>query len=284
MRLIPWLALSISLTLGVLSADRAIRATSVALQQPPTPAPQGPAPAEQVPAVARSAAPSSKIWIGRYAEYEEFLRTAVIDRTTATGQVFFKPGGLAASAALKRHSDKLKVAREIAGYKLDRVLNLDMVPPTVEVRYNGDMAALQLWVLNTRMLDQLNERNVRAPDPVKWSYQLHRAHAFEDVVANLDEKEGSAIVDAQWNLIVLDHSLAFTNTLAQPYEIGKKLNQIDRPFFARIKALDKATVKRAVGDLVDDGALDALFARRDNIVRAFEKLAAQKGANEVFTP
>jgi hypothetical protein len=134
------------------------------------------------------------------------------------------------------------------------------------------------------MLKELNEQNVRAPDPVKWDYQLHRAYAFEDVVANLDEKEGSPIVDAQWNLIVLDHSLAFTGTLAQPYEIGKTLNQIDRPFFDRIKALDKATVERAIGDLVDAGALDALFARRDNIVRAFEKLAAQKSANEVFTP
>jgi hypothetical protein len=283
MRRISWLALSISLALGVLRNDRAM-ATSLPLQQPPAPAQQPPAAAEQAPAASPSAAPSSKVWIGRYAEYEEFLRTAVIDRTTETGRVYFKPGGLAASAALKRHSDKSKNAREIAGYRLDRVLNLDMVPPTVEVRYDGEMAALQLWVLNTRMLEQLNEQNVRAPDPVKWNYQLHRAYVFENVVANLDEKEGSPIVDAQWDLIVLDHSLAFTDTLAQPYEIGKKLNQIDRPFFDRIKALDKATVKRALGDLVDAGALDALFARRDNIIQAFEKLAAQRGANQVFTP
>ncbi|MDA2925111.1 hypothetical protein MYX65_10780, partial [Acidobacteria bacterium AH-259-L09] len=103
-------------------------------------------------------------------------------------------------------------------------------------------------------------------------------------VANLDSLEGSPIVDPHWNLIVLDHSRAFTNTLAQPYEIGTKLNQIDRPFFDRIKGLDKATVQRAIGDLVGAGALDALFARRDNIVKAFEKLAAQKGANQVFTP
>lgn len=282
MRLILWLAPSIWLALGVLSADRAIGAPSVSLQRPPARAQQPPA--EQLPPAAPSAAPSSKVWIGRYAEYEEFLRTAVIDPTTVAGatqqHVFFKPGGLAAGAALKRDSYKL----EIAGYKLDRVLKLDMVPPTVEVRYNSNMASLQLWVLNTRMLRQLNERNLGAPDPVKWNYQLHRAYAFEDLVANLDENEGSPIVDPQWNLIVLDHSRAFTNTLAQPYEIGKKLNQIDRSFFDRIKALDKATVKHAIGDLVDAGALDALFARRDNIVKAFEKLAAQYGANQVFTP
>src|SRR3990172_8019507 len=283
MRLVLWLALAISMALGVLSADRAIGATSVPLQQPPAPAQPPRAAAEQVPPAAPSAAPSSKVWIGRYVEDEKFLRTAVIDRTTVIGttlRVFFKPGGLAASAALKRDGYKL----EIAGYKFDRVLKLDMVPPTVEVRYKGEMAALALWVLNIRMLKELNDQNLRAPDPIKWTYQLNRMYAFEDLVANLDENEGSPIVDPQWNLIVLDHSIAFTKTLAQPYEIGKRLNQIDRPFFDRIKALDKATVKRAIGDLVDAGALEALFARRDNIVQAFEKLAAQNGADQVFTP
>jgi len=226
---------------------------------------------------------SSKVWVGRYAEYEEFLRTAVVDRTIMLGptqRIFFKPGGLAASAALKSHATKL----EIAGYKLDRVLQLDMVPPTVQARYKGEMTGLQLWVLDCRELKEVNEQNLRAPDPVKWAYQLNRLHAFEDLVANLDKKEGSPLVDPQWNLIVLDHSLAFTNTLAQPYEIGKNLNQIDRPFFDRIKALDKPKVQRAIGDLVDAAALDALFTRRDNIVKGFEKLAAEKGANQVFTP
>lgn len=124
---------------------------------------------------------------------------------------------------------------------------------------------------------------VRPPDSAKWNAQLHRAYTFEDLVANLDENEGSPIVDPAWNLMVLDHSRGFTNTLAQPYEIGKTLNQIDRSFFNRVKALDKTTVRRAIVDLVDADAIDALFARRDSLVTAFEKLAAEKGQNEVFT-
>ena len=68
-----------------------------------------------------------------------------------------------------------------------------------------------------------------------------------------------------------------------PYEIGKDLNQIDLPFFERTKALDKTTVQRAIGDLVDSDAIEAPFVRRDNIVKNFQKLAEQKGANQVFT-
>ena len=229
--------------------------------------------------VALGGAPSgSKVWIGHYAEYEEFLRTAVIDRTT-NAHVFFKPGGLAAGGAL--HWEHYK--SEIAGYKLDRVLELDMVPPTVAVRYNGDMVALKLWVLDTKPLKQVNDPTLRPPDSVKWNYQLHRKCAFDDLAANVDPKQGSPLVDPQWNLMTLDFSTGFTTTLAQPFEIGKTLNQIDRPFFDRLKKLDKATVKREIGDLLEEGAVDALFARRDKIVKAFEKLAAQKGANQVFT-
>ena len=244
---------------------------------------QQPSPAAgRVPPAAPSTAASSKVWIGRYAAYETFLRTAAIDRTTPVGStqhVFFKAGGLAAGASLKAEAYKL----EIAGYRLDRVLSLDMVPPTVEVRFNGERASLKLWVENARLLSQIKAQNLHPPDPARWNYQLHRAYAFEDLVANLDENEGSPIVDPQWNLIVLDHSRGFTNTLAQPYEVGKTLSQIDRPFFNRIKALDKATVRRAIGDLVDAGGINALFARRDSLVKAFEKLAAEKGANQVFT-
>ena len=282
MRLTLCGAVWISLALGVLNADHPRGAArDLSPLQPTAPVQQPPRAAAQVAPPAPT--PGSKVWIGRYAAYEDFLRSAEIDRTVVTGtlhRVFFKPGGLAAGAAVKRDSYKL----EIAGYKLDRVLNLDMVPPTVQVRYNGDLASLQLWVENARMLKQLNERNVRAPDLLKWSYQLHRAHAFENLVANLDKNEGSPIVDPQWNLIVLDHSLAFTTTMVLPYEIGTALNQIDRPFFDRIKTLDKAEVTRAIGDLVEAGAIDALFARRQTIVTAFETLAAQKGPNQVYRP
>jgi hypothetical protein len=265
---------SLWVVLGVLCAGCATATTGAPRQQPSSASGQAPA--------ASSIAASSKVWIGRHAAFEDFLRRAVVDRATGVGSsqhVFFKPGGLAAGASLKAEAYKL----EIAGYRLDRVLSLDMVPPTVEVRANGEPVSLQLWVENARLLRQIKAGNVSPPDPAAWNAQLQRAYAFENLVANLDQNEGSPVVDPQWNVMVLDHSRGFTNTLAQRYEIGKTLNQIDRPFFNRVRSLDKATVRRAIGDLVDANAIDALFVRRDGLVKAFEKLAAEKGATQVFT-
>jgi hypothetical protein len=109
-------------------------------------------------------AASSKVWVGHYGEYERFLRTAVIDRARGTTQrVFFMPGGLAESGAVHRQDYK----GEIAGYKFDRVLNLDMVPPTVEKNVDGVAGSLALWVLNTRPLRRIDEGGAGSSDPAR---------------------------------------------------------------------------------------------------------------------
>src|SRR5438445_8646725 len=97
-----------------------------------------------------SAAPSptgSKIWIGRAAEFEEYLRTAPIDHVKEVGSgvthpwhAFFKPGGLAGGAIFKKLPPGIRSGfwesykSEIAAYELDKLLAMDMVPPTVERR------------------------------------------------------------------------------------------------------------------------------------------------------
>ncbi len=239
----------------------------------------------------------SRIWIGRYAEFEAFLRTAEIVDTigtpvgiTSPRHAIFKPGSLASGGALKAIPPRNyngfweSYKSEIAAYKLDRLLALDMVPPTVEVRVGGAPASLQLWIENTIMLKEVQAKHLQPADGSKWNPQLHRTYLFDDLVANIDENAGNLLFDPEWNFIKIDHSRAFTGELTLPFEIGTTLMQIDRPFFDRVKRLDREAVARELGGLLEPGALDALFVRRDAIVKAFERLAAEKGAKNVFVP
>jgi hypothetical protein len=250
-------------------------------------------------ATARSLTPSgSRVWLGRYAEYEDFLRSAEIERVASlkvgvtghTKHVFFKPGGLAPEGAMRdqrpgRYEGYFESYKsEAAAYKLDRLLEMDMIPPTVERTYNNQSVTMQLFVKNVRMLKDVNAQKVHDPDGKRWNRQVHRVYLFDDLVADIDENQTNVMFDSEWSFIKIDCSRCFTDMRTQPFEIGKRLNQIDRPFFERVKALDKAKVEQEIGDLVEVGAVDALMGRRDDIVTAFEKLAQQRGDAAVFAP
>jgi len=235
----------------------------------------------------------SRIWVGRYEAFEEFLRTADIERTTdvSTGvlrikRAYFKPDGLIASAALrstrpgKYNGFWESYKGDIAAYRLDRLLQLDMVPPSVERRYDAELVSVQVWSEDTRMLKEIQAQNLRPANLEPYNFQLRRQKVFQNLVGNPDPNQGNILFDPAWNIILIDFSRAFTNT----QKLTFAATAIDREFLDRIKALDRDTLRRAIGDFVEPTAVDALLGRRDGIVKEFEKLAKQKGAGQVILP
>jgi len=148
----------------------------------------------------------------------------------------------------------------------------------------GQKGSLQIWTENVRMLKEIKAEKIALPVSLEFSRQLARQRVYDNLVANIDENETNLMFDAQWNIIKVDCSRCFTNVMTLPFEIGKVANRIDRPFFDRIKALDRETLRREIGDFVEGGAVDAILARRDDVVKKFEKLAKEKGEAQVFLP
>jgi hypothetical protein len=245
---------------------------------------------QQAPASAPGQAPaSSKIWIGHEAEFEQFLKTAEIQKIVDIGQgvtrprrAFFAPGGLAGSAIIKAIDDGPMAAyldswkSEIAAYELDKLLDMGMVPPTVERRVEGDRRSVQLWVENTQSLKKLEGKV--APDIGAWNRQVYRQRIFDDLIINDDRNAGNILVDPAWNVILIDHSRAFDT---RKNKMPAPLSKIDRPFFEKLKALDKDTLKARIGPYVTFG-VDKILQRRDRIVKELEKLIAEHGEADVL--
>jgi hypothetical protein len=264
-------------------------AASLAAAQAPEPAA---APAAAAPAAAAPAtATGSKVWIGHEAEVEEFLKTAPIVRVidipvgvTKPKQAFFAPGGLATSAAVKHLPMAVRQGfweaykSEIAAYELDRLLDLEMVPPTVERRVGSDLASVQFWVEGCKLLREVDQK--ACPKPLEWAKQVCRQKVFDNLIANIDRNEGNLLVDGEWNLILIDHSRAFASD-RMPFE--KQMTRVDRAFFERLKTLDEPTLMKRIRPWVlSDGQVRGLLKRRDKIVADFEKLARERGEGAVF--
>ena len=274
--------------LGALVAAWALLAQEPATAPPPSP----------VPAVSADPAVvtvlGAKVWVGRNAEFEEFLKSAPIDHiddvpigVTRPRRAFFKPGGLARSAIVKKLRPGFvqgyweSYKSEIAAYELDKMLEMDMVPVTVERRVEGELMSAQLWMEDCLWLRKLAGKS--APDVGTWNRQVYRHRVFDNLIANVDRNAGNLLVDPVWNLILVDHSRAFTSVGTMPFV--KEMNRIDRPYLDKLRQLDLPVLKERLGRWVlDDGWLRALLKRRDKIVAQFQALAAQKGEAEVFLP
>jgi len=283
--------------LGLAVSTAAFLAPAGAAQEP---APQAATPATPQAALLVAAAQAStppeqpsgsKIWLGHYAEFEEYLKTATIDNigdipvgVTKPKRAFFAKGGLAGSAALKYLPSGIRSGyweaykSEIAAYKLDRILGLDMVPPTIERRVGSNLASLQLWVESCKLLKDTDQTKVSGS--IRWAKQVCRQRTFDNLIANVDRNAGNLLVDAEWNLVLIDHSRAFASS-TMPFM--KQMTRIDREFYEKLKALDEETLMRELKPWVlGGGTLRDILKRRDKIVAQFDRFVSEKGEAAVF--
>ncbi len=239
----------------------------------------------QAPAAAVTA--SSKIREGRHAEFETYMRSADFKRfedvpigVTKPRRGFFAPGGLVASAAWKplppgRVSGYWESYKsEIAAYELDKLLHLDMVPPVVEKRHNGDRGAAILWVQPVRPWKQVEP----LPKPEKWNREAVRMKMFDNLIGNIDRNAGNLLVDDDWNLYLIDHSRAFVSDT----KLKAEMIRIDRVIWDRMLALDEPTLMASVGEWLDRGAVRAILKRRDNMKKAVDTLLKNGSEATVF--
>lgn len=249
--------------------------------------PAPPVKAESVPGVPIQVE-GRKVWLGRESEFEEFLKQAKVIKVddvpvgiTKPKRAYVAPGGLAGSFVFKELMPSRKSGffesykSEIAAYELDKIMGMGMVPPTVERKYDGVTGSAQLWVDHCTLLRERD--TTKAPDMGAWNKQVYRQRVWDNLTANIDRNQGNLLMDDGWNLILIDHSRAFTASMTMPFP----MNKIDKEFYEKLKALDEATIKERVGKWLFDGP-KPILKRRDKIVAHFDKMIAQYGEAAVF--
>lgn len=169
---------------------------------------------------------------------------------------------------------------EPAAYRLSRLLGLDLVPPAVERVYRGQRGSLQAWVEGTMTETERIEEGLVPPDDRRWRHQKNAMRVFDNLVFNADRNTGNILVDADWNLWLVDHTRAFQRVeeLRNPLEVMR----IDRTLWRRLQELDRETLDTELGPYLSPFEIADLLVRRDLLVEHIRSLVAQRGEAVVF--
>jgi hypothetical protein len=167
----------------------------------------------------------------------------------------------------------------VAAYRLGRVLELDMIPVSIERKVNGNACAVTWWVDNAMMESERLKKKQEAPDRDRWNREMHIVRVFDQLIYNQDRNLTNLLIDPDWRIWMIDHTRAFRlyNTVKEK----KDLVLCDRKLLERLRTINAETLK-PLKPYVNDAELKALLRRRDVIVKFFDDEVKQKGAEAIL--
>jgi hypothetical protein len=159
----------------------------------------------------------------------------------------------------------------VAAYRLDRLLALNLVPVSIERRWRGHPAAYTWWVDDV-MMDEGRRLKKKVPPPSieEWNQEMQLVRIFDQLIYNVDRNVGNLLITKSWRMWAIDHTRAFRtlHQLKTPKDIGR----CERTLLERLKQLDKKTLTQELGRYLTNFEIDALLARRDAIVALVDKM------------
>lgn len=241
-------------------------------------------------------------------KWEEFLLTAEIvdqeqpfsDREAVTNpwRLTLEKDGITKRALWKNPEGRMRGyvenwRWEIAAYRLDKHLGLNMVPPTVERRFQNNRGSCQLWIDTKMSLREKEQENIKTPSykVFYWNRALYLQRAFDNLIANEDRHQNQFLITEDWRMILIDHSRSFrtskkfTKNLIydENYKEGPRLmKELPRDFVEKLRALDQAAIKNIVGEYLTDNEIEAVLIRKDLILDWLDKYIQKQGEDKVL--
>ncbi|MFQ6109635.1 MAG: hypothetical protein ACE5L7_08800 [Candidatus Aminicenantales bacterium] len=236
--------------------------------------------------------------IAERGKWEEFLKRAEIvasdqpwgerEAVTRPWRLTLEKDGITKQAIWKNPEGRLKGYMEnwrweIAAYRLDKYLGLNMVPPTVEKRFQGNRGSCQLLVDYWISLKQKYEQNIKIPSYkiFYWNRALYLQRAFDNLIANEDRHQNQYLITKDWRMILIDHSRTFRTSKKftkkliydAKYKEGPRLmKELPKALVEKLKSLTPELMKEIIGEHLTDKEIEAVLIRRDLILKEIDKI------------
>ena len=252
--------------------------------------------------------------IAQRESWEEFLRTADIIKSEPEGEGVTHPWKLTLRQGDVEHKAVWKDIDavdgeipdrwrfEVAAYRLDKLLGLNMIPPVVEREFRGKRGDLSLWADNKYSELKVEEENIPKPESVlaHWNDMKYLTRAWDCLIANDDRTQQNVLYTEDWRTILIDHTRAFRADKAHRERLiygAKGLKTMDdgrggrrpvlfrrlpRAFVEKIRSLEKAAVQAAVGPYLTGPEIAALMARKPILLAEIDEMIRRDGESAVL--
>jgi hypothetical protein len=205
-------------------------------------------------------------------EIEKFLSVgnvvARVDDELGRDLVTLSDGQRQLTAVFARRSGR-NFYPEVAAYRLDRLLKLDMVPVTVLRELDGVEGSLQFnpddWIDEAGRQQESRGGSAWCPLPEQWNAMsvfdaltYNEGRTARNILYNLD----------WWQLMLVGHDRAFSTRKGLPASLKTARFDVGNRWKEVISALDEAALQNELGDVLDQKRIAALLARGAELVEA----------------
>jgi len=160
----------------------------------------------------------------------------------------------------------------VAAYRMDRLLDLDMVPVTVKRTVKGDQGSLQFMPENTTNEAARSSSGLGGSASCPIMDQWAAMYVFDVLAYNEGRTLQRMMYDkSTWNLILSEHDRAFANKKGRPGHLAKARLTISVGWKTALGELTDDLLQENFGDVLDKRRLRALASRRDELLEMRSK-------------
>ena len=169
----------------------------------------------------------------------------------------------------------------IAAYRIDRLIKLDMVAVAMPRTFQAKPSAISWWVDDV-MFEEVGriQKKIQPPDQEAYDRQIAVTRVFDELIINIDRNLSNLLITKSWKIALIDHSRSFVPYSGIRNEAN--LTRCSRGLLAAMQAMTTATVTRAVGPYLTPVEVSAMLGRRDKIIEFFQNAAKEKGEDRVL--
>jgi hypothetical protein len=155
---------------------------------------------------------------------------------------------------------------EVAAYRLDRKLELGLVPVCILRELDGEQGSLQAWVDDAVDQESATAYELEFFDRDWVKGRIAEGVVFDALIGN-DDRGADDILSSvrQDELYLVDHSKAFPDSAEIGWETERTVS-IDPRLISALESLDQASLEEDLGELLSAHQIEALLGHRDQIL------------------